>query len=50
MFRLTTMLDDYCAYLCDKCKSMKLIHASNVVPDSDSGAINVLPIIASVSC
>ena len=48
--KLTTVLDDHCTYLQEKCKSMKVRHDSMVVPDTDSGTVRVLPTNTSVSC
>ena len=46
---LTTVLDDYCIYMKQKCKKAKVRHECIVVPDSDSGSLCVLPTITVVS-
>ena len=47
--KLTTVLDDYCVYMKQKCKKAKARHECTVVPDSDSGCLCVLPTVAVVN-
>jgi len=46
---LTTVLNDYCIYMKQKCKRAKARHECTVVPDSDSGSLCVLPTTTVVS-
>lgn len=45
---LTTVLDDYCVYMKQKCKK-KARHECKVVSDSDSGSLCILPTVTVVS-